>query len=203
MGRLNSLEQKINEKLSERNLIQVQYHSLQADLKKTKVSLFRKEKALELVKQVALQTQNQLQFHLSDMVSMGLNSIFSEEYNFKVLFEIKRGKTECQLFFEKQGHLVDPLNFSGLGEADIAAFCLRCASWSMSKEYRNLIILDEPFKHLSVGHHEKAGEMVKMLSEQLNLQIIMITHSKEFTKHADRVFSVTKTNTESNVKQII
>ena len=201
MGRLDSLEKKINEKLSERNLIQDQYKKLQNDLKKTKVILFRKEKALEIVKTVALRTQNQLQFHLSDMVSAGLNSVFDEEYDFKILFEIKRGKTECRLFFEKNGHLVDPLNFSGLGEADIAAFCLRCASWSMSKEYRNLLILDEPFKHLSVNYHEKAGAMVKLLSKQLNLQIIMVTHSKEFTKYADRVFNVTKTNNNSNVNQ--
>ena len=201
MTQLNSLEKKINEKLSEKKLIQAQLSTLQGDLKKTKVLLFQKEKSLEIVKQVALKTQNQLQFHLSDMVSAGLNSVFDEEYDFKILFEIKRGKTECRLFFEKNGHLVDPLNFSGLGEADIAAFCLRCASWSMSKEYRNLLILDEPFKHLSVNYHEKAGAMVKLLSKQLNLQIIMVTHSKEFTKYADRVFNVTKTNNNSNVNQ--
>ena len=202
MSQLDQIQKKIEEKLSEKNLIKAQYRRLQTDLKKTKVLLFRKEKALEIVKQVALKTQNQLQYHLSDMVSMGLNTVFDEEYKFKLLFEIKRGKTECRLFFEKNRHLVDPLNFSGLGEADIAAFCLRCAAWSMTKEYRNVIILDEPFKHLSTNHHTKAGEMVKLLSKQLGLQIIMVTHSKEFTKHADCVYQVTKKGNYSEVKEL-
>jgi len=106
------------------------------------------------------------------------------------------------LFFKKGEELVDPLRFSGLGAADIAAFALRCAAWSMDKRYRNTLILDEPFKHLSANHHEKTGKMVKILSEKLGLQIIMISHSRKAAEHADRVFEITMKNNVSKVHQI-
>lgn len=198
MGRLNELKNKIQKRINNKELIQKQLEELKTNYKEKSELLHNKEKAMEIVKKVALETQSQLEYHLSDMVSTGLNTVFDEEYGFRLIFEEKSGKTggktECNLFFEKKGHLVDPLNFSGLGESDIAAFCLRCAAWSMDKRYRNVLILDEPLKHLSVNHHEKAGEMIKLLSKELNLQIIMVTHSERFTSYADKIFKVQMNN---------
>ena len=37
-----------------------------------------------------------------------------------------------------------------------------------------------------------AGQMVKRISDQLDLQIIMVTHSEALMEHADRTFTVTQ-----------
>lgn len=199
MGRLDSLISKVSNRIAVRDKLQSQLTDLTNKQKNTKIQKIRKERALELVKDVALKTQGQLEYHLSDMVSTGLNTVFNTVYDFKVKFVIKRGKTECDLYFEKDGELAQP-KFSGGGVMDVAAFCLRCAAWSMNKQYRPVFVLDEPFKHLAVMHHDKAGKMVKILSNKLGLQIIMVTHSKEFTNHADKVFSVNRKNRVSYVK---
>lgn len=199
MGRLENISKTIQDRVAVKKAIFIQLKDLEKQKKVLKILLIRKEKALELVKDVALKTQSQLEYHLSDMVSTGLNTVFDTVYDFKVQFVIRRGKTECDLYFEKDGDLAHP-KFSGGGEMDIAAFCLRCAAWSMTKQYRNILALDEPFKHLASVHHAKAGEMVKILSKQLKLQIIMVTHSKEFAEHADRIFNVTRKKDVSHVK---
>ena len=69
----------------------------------------------------------------------------------------------------------DPMEESGGGVVDLAAFALRLASWSMqAPRSRNCIMLDEPFKHLSKNLHDKASEMIKAVSKKLHVQFIII-----------------------------
>ena len=135
------------------------------------------------------------------MVSAGLNSVFDDNYGFVSQFVLKREKTECNLFFEKDGNLIDPFSYSGLGAADVAAFCLLAASLSMDKNCPPILILDEPFKHLDLEHHEAAGELVYNISKSLGIQIIMVTHSQMFTQYADKVFKVKRKKGVSQVTE--
>lgn len=192
-------------KLSEKAYIQNEILSLKQKKKKLKIQGLRKQKALEFVKDVALKTQRQLEYHLSDMVSAGLNSVFDQAYDFDVNFELRRGKTECDLYFRKGEDLIDPLRFSGLGAADVAAFSLRCASWSMSNKYRNVLILDEPVKHLKgIDENKRFIELMKTISHKLKLQIICISDERasreDIIQGADKVFKVTQRNGRSRIK---
>ena len=190
------------EKQAEEKYIKKEINKLKKQKKQKKVKALKQEKALAFVKEIAFQTQQQLEYHINDMVSHGLNSVFNDVFDFVVNFVKKRGKIECDLFFKKGKNLIDPLTYSGLGAADIAAFALRCASWSIAKKYRNVFLLDEPLKHLSNDKHMLAGKMIKELAKQLGLQIIMVTHSKKMVEFADKVFEVTKTGKISKVKEI-
>jgi DNA repair exonuclease SbcCD ATPase subunit len=194
---LQDLKQKIESKASNKAYIQNEIKDLTKEKKKLKIRLIRAEKALELVKDVAIKTQAQLEFHLSEMVSTGLNAVFDDPYDFSVKFELRRGKTECDLFFKKGEELIDPLRFSGLGAADVAAFALRCAAWSMDKQYRNVLICDEPFKHLKGKEENKRViDLMKTLSDQLNLQIICVNDERadreDIIEGADKVFETTQ-----------
>jgi DNA repair exonuclease SbcCD ATPase subunit len=52
--------------------------------------------------------------------------------------------------------------------------------------------LDEPFKNLSKDLQSKAGEILKLLSQKLGIQIIMITHEQELMEIADKTFEIQK-----------
>lgn len=152
--------------------------------------------AREIIKQVGLKTQQQLQYHIGEITSMALKSIFKEPYELKVAFVERRNTTECDLLFVRDGEDIEPKEASGVGAMDVAAFALRIASWSMeTPRSNNVIILDEPFKHLK-GYSEnlKVIEMVKQLSEKLNLQIIMVHDERvpleDIEKGADRIYEV-------------
>jgi DNA repair exonuclease SbcCD ATPase subunit len=140
---------------------------------------------------VALKTQKQLSYHISEITSLALNTIFPEPYALEADFVQRRNKTECDLFFVRNDERIDPLSASGGGTVDVAAFALRVASWSMQRpRSRNTLILDEPFKHLSTNLLPLAGEMLKQISEKLQLQIIMVSHCTELIEAADRTFQV-------------
>lgn len=160
-------------------------------LKETKREIRKHEQAIEVVKKVGLKTQQSLQYHISDTVSMALNSVFDDPYTMSVEFVERRGKTECDLLFQRGNQFIDPLSASGGGAVDVASFALRVASWSMQfPKTRNVLLLDEPFKNLSEGLLPKASEMLKQVSDKLGLQTIMITHSEALIESADKVFQI-------------
>lgn len=156
-----------------------------------KRSIIRHEKAREIIREVALQTQLKLSDSLSEIVSLALSSVFPDPYNFKVDFVQRRNKTECDLLLERNGEVVSPLSATGGGVVDVISFALRAVCWFFSvNRPRRLLILDEPFKHLSNSYMPAAGEMLQMISKKLGIQIIMVSHEPDLIDNADRVFSV-------------
>ena len=156
------------------------------------------DEARVLIQLVAQQTQQQLEYVISDIVTLALSIVFDDPYSFKVEFVLRRGKVECDLWFERGGQLVHPLDASGGGTVDIAALALRLSLWALLKN-TPVIIIDEPFKHLSKNLHPRASTMLKELSSKLGLQIIMVSHSDDLITDADRVFEVTMKDRVSKV----
>jgi len=150
---------------------------------------------------VGLKTQQQLQYHISDITSLALEAVFNDPYELVVEFVQRRNKTECDLYFQRDENRMDPLSASGGGAVDVASFALRIASWSMERpKSRNVIILDEPLRFLSNDHQEKASIMIKEISEKLGIQFIIVTHEPILASYADQVF---ETKIMKGVTQII
>lgn len=161
------------------------------DLQLSKRSLIQHEKAREIVRNVGLATQQQLQYNISDITSLALEAVFPNPYQLKVEFVQRRNKTECDLTFVRDDMEIDPIEASGVGVIDVAAFALRIASWSMMRpRTRNTIILDEPFRFLSKDYQQQASGMIKELSKRLGLQFIIVTHEEVLADSADKVFQV-------------
>ena len=152
------------------------------------------EKAQLFLQKIAQDTQSNLKFQIEDIVNLALETVFPGEYTFQLQFNIARGKTDAELVFlsQKTKGQIDPMNASGGGVVDLTAFALRIASYALEQGTDNVIILDEPFRFLSRDLQARAGEILKTLSDKLNLQIIMVTHIPEFVDVADKVFEVKK-----------
>lgn len=190
-NKIRDLRATVEQKKGKKQQIENQIKSLHSDIKALKRDVRRHEKAREVLKIVALKTQQQLQYHISDITTMALEAVFPDPYDLVAEFVQRRNKTECDLLFERYGEKIDPLTASGGGAVDVASFALRVASWAMERpRLRNVLVLDEPFRYLSVNLLPKASEMLKRVSENMKLQIIMVTHSEELMEGADRVFTV-------------
>ena len=192
----NLLERQKGKKIQ----IEQDINTLKDTVKQSKRNLIRHEKAREIIREVGMQTQQQLQFHISDITSLALEAVFPDPYKLIVEFVQRRNKTECDLYFERDGEKVDPLTASGGGAVDVAAFALRIASWSMQQpRSRNVIILDEPLRFLSTDLQEQASIMIKEISEKLGIQFIIVTHEDTLASYADKVFRVSIKNGKSKV----
>jgi len=171
------------------------------EIRLSRRQLVQHEQAREVIRTVALETQTQLQYHIGDITSLALEAVFADPYALVAEFVQRRNKTECDLYFEREGERVDPISASGGGAVDVAAFALRIASWSMNHpKTRNVIILDEPMRFLSEAYQEKASMMIKEVSEKLGIQFVIVTHEPTLTAGADKVF---ETRIRKGVTKII
>jgi hypothetical protein len=198
----NNLERKKGQKIK----VEQNISTLRREIAMKKQDLQKHEKAREIIRIVGRSTQEQLSFHISDITSLALEAIFDDPYKLQIEFVPRRNKTECDLFFIRNGNKVDPLKASGVGAVDVAAFALRIAAWSMQIPHsRNVMLLDEPFKYLKgVKANLRLLDMINEISKRLKLQTIMVSDERidkeDIYEKADRVFEVSIKKGISQVK---
>ncbi len=208
--RIEDYRKILNDKFSQKNLLKQQKKR-----KNTTLLEFKKEyqellESQEVIQEVARQTQNEVRIHITDIVNLAIDSIPFEKRPdyFDVDFVTRRNQTECDLFFIENEVKMNPVLSSGGGLLDIVSFALQIACWSLqSKNKSNTIILDEPFKNINdpekkLNLMESVCEMVRKISEKLNIQFIIVGMNNDFYDIADRVFENTIENEVSNIKVI-
>lgn len=151
-------------------------------LEKAKEEVAAVLEAQKLVQGVAEAVQNQAHKRIASVVTRCLQAVFGEEaYEFRINFEQKRGKTEARLAFVRGDVQVDPCDGAGGGAVDVGAFALRLACLVLSRpQRRRLLVLDEPWKHLSREFRPRMRELVMSLAKEMSVQFIIVTHSTEF-----------------------
>lgn len=168
------------------------------ELRKNRVADAKKCQAI--IQTVAQETQQELEFHISNLVTMALATVFPEEkIKFITKFVVRRNKTECDLLFEERGNTYAPLEGSGYGAVDVAAFALRLSLWALNPT-DNVMVLDEPFRNVSPDRQHRVGEMLKSLSEELSLQIILVSHAVDVNIQADKTFTIVRQGDVSKVE---
>ncbi len=137
------------------------------------------ESALALTQKVAAGVQESCHARVSSVVSRCLSAVFGPDaYSFRVRFEQKRGKTDALLEFVRNGVAVDPLSAAGGGVIDVASFALRLAALLLSRPRRRLLlVLDEPFRHLSATYLPAARALLESLARELSVKFVIVTHN--------------------------
>jgi len=204
---LLALKNRIQKEKGKKEHIESEIVEKTNKLEEQELSLISTEKAKAILIQAAFDTQKELEVHISNVVSAALKTVFDEPYDFVLEFVERRGKTEADLYFVRDEYQLDPFTSAGLGVVDIASCALRIACWGMSRsKYRNILLLDEPFKHLSFDLQNKASFMLQKLSKDTGVQIIYISHvsnTQGIIKNADKVFKVQSLNGISSVKSYL
>ena len=148
------------------------------------------QKARAVVAEAGKYTQSYLKEYIENMVTTALQSVFEDDYQFIIDFDIKRNKPEAKISLKIRGEEVDPKDSCGGGVLDVASFALRIVLYSIQNpRTSNVIILDEPFKFLH-GNLENASQLLKKLSKDLNLQFIIVSQLEELSQYADKTFTV-------------
>ena len=194
---------KVNNLKIRKQIFEEQLVETKKDLMISQIDYERHLKARAIVQIVAEETQKKIEYQISNLVSMALASVFPDPYEFKASFVQRRNKTECDLLFIKNGNETDDiLNSGGGGVADIASFALRIALWCIKKT-RPTFLLDEPGKFIHNAEYQgKVSEMIKKLSRELKIQIIIISDLPFITKSADKVFVVENKKGTAFIKEM-
>lgn len=130
---------------------------------------------------LAKAAQQQAHKRISSVVSTCLAAVFDDPYQLNIEFEQKRGRTEARVTFVRDGNQISPMDASGGGALDVAAFALRAACLVLHRpRLRRVMVLDEPFKNVSKGYQPAVRAMLEQLSRDLKIQIVMVTHNEAY-----------------------
>lgn len=161
--------------------VRQQYRDEKAALRTAKQNLRAADAARQLLQAVAVAVQQTAHKKIAAVVSKCLVAVFGPAaYEFKIHFDRKRGKTEARLVFVRAGEELAPIDAAGGGVVAIAAFALRVACLVLAQPpLRRLLVLDEPFVHLSEQYRAAAREMIETLAAELGVQFVIVTHSPD------------------------
>ena len=166
------------------------YSSNRIAIAKEKKWIELKQMAKAVIIKVGEETQQEIKKYIEDSVTFALQTVYGSNYYFVVQFlHDKRDQSEVKFFLGKNNKLYEPRKdtISG-GATDICAFSLRMVLYTLEDpDPAPILILDEPFKNVSPGYIPFVSEMVKELSNMLNLQIIISTHTDEIIDLADNI----------------
>jgi len=148
--------------------------------------------ALKVLQTFSQQLQTQLQDEVSRFVSWGLRTIWGDEKNFTLNFQLANNQIAAEM-------LLNDLPFKASqsgGVLDAVSYLLRL--WTVIKCNQlgivdKVLLLDEPFPQLSSGRlQSRMADLLAKLSKEFEVQCLFITHSPQLAKTADRVYQVDK-----------
>jgi len=187
------------------------FQQLQSDKKETELNIFtleeernRIEKSRNIINIVAKQTQEQFSLKISDLVSSALESVFDNPYTFHAEFINRRNRTECDLYFMRDGYRRSPMDASGGGVVNVASSALRIGLLMLSR-YRKVLILDEPTKDLhSKKLKKRMSNFLKEVTKKAGIQLLVFSGDEdaELISGANKVFVVTQEDGISNVEEM-
>jgi hypothetical protein len=205
MNNVKQARSLLEQKKGERQHVKTRLNTLRVRISDTKRELHVHEQAREVIKQIGHQTQEKIRYHIGNITSMALETVFDNPYELVLDFVERRNKTECDIYFARDGYQVNPIEESGGGTVDVAAFALRIASWSMNIPHtRNTVILDEPFKHLKgLEENKQVLDMLQEISNKLGIQIITVSDERidraEIEQRANKVLKAEIKNGITNL----
>lgn len=180
--RSTKLRSQLSQALASRQATQIAFDSATASLAAKRSEYEALLKAKEIVQAISMDCQQQCQTRIAYVVTRCLEAVFGKDsMRFSLLFEQKRGQTEVRgVVLDPQGHQLDPINSCGGGVLDVAAFGLRLACMMLMRPRpARVLVLDEPFKFVSSSYRPAIVQLLQELSQEMGVQIIMVTHLPE------------------------
>ena len=179
----------VNYKKEELRIKREQLESKRKDIQGVEEKLASLKKIAGIFKKSAVSSQEYLSEYLTALVTDSIKVVFPDRnLIFKVEFSTARD-TQCNVSLEEDGKKLSLFDSEGYGVLDIISIVLRAAYIVLDKSEK-IMILDEPFRNLSVDRHEAASKMLYDLSHRLKMQIIINTHLIGIEDIADKTIHI-------------
>ena len=187
--RASDYRSQLNFKLEEYRIKNEQLEQKKQELDSLEARLASLKKIASIFKKSAVSSQEYLSNYLTALVTDSIKVVFPDRnLIFRVEFSTARD-TQCNVSLEEDGKKLSLFDSEGYGVLDIISIVLRAAYIVLDKSEK-IMILDEPFRNLSVDRHEAASKMLYDLSHRLKMQIIINTHLIGIEDIADTTINI-------------
>jgi len=176
-------------KIGIRNSLQKEIKDLEGEREGEEKKIAVLERVVALFNTLGEDSQRELYKKIETIVSYGLRTVFGEDYDFRIVSEVKGKQSTTRFFINVKGAEVDIFSAKGGGMVCVVGFILQVLTIVFMKDnVRQLLIMDEGLTQLSETYRQNMADVMKKLCEKLGLQIIFVTHQNDYVEVADTVY---------------
>jgi len=136
---------------------------------------------------------------VQNIVNRGLEYIFMTDYAFVINHSIKQNKNIFSYTLEdKKSSIVGDINNFGGGIMATVSFLLR-VSINILQNKPKIMMMDESLNHVSESYQGKLSNFIKVLCDEFNMTIVLVTHQDRLTEYADQIVHFEKEGSELKV----
>lgn len=214
-----ALDRELIGKISEFDRYSEQLEAIERKIASNEDNIDKHIKAAHILQKTADKQREHVKNRIETLGTAALQSIFGQQYELSIELDQQKAKPECKIYVvETHGETTlkrEPQDFTGGGIVDIVSIALRFAVIQLLREYSKsdavnnihgvlqIVLLDEPGKHVSKEYSPLLSEFIKLLSTSLNMQIIFITHNDFMCNNSTTITEVEKIGETSIAKQIM
>jgi len=139
--------------------------------------------------------------HVEHLTTSALQSVFGPDISFEVILEEKRDRPEAEFLvastYGGTARIANrPEDSRGGGVVDIVSLALRVALLAGTRS-EGFIVFDEPAKHVSEQYSQAVAELLKSIAEDMERQVIMVTHNSQLAEAGEVSCRIELVNGES------
>jgi DNA repair exonuclease SbcCD ATPase subunit len=136
-------------------------------------------------------SRDSIKSKIEGLANTALKAIFTDrKLVFRIIGDKQKRGLYYNLYVETDGTLTPLEDASGGGVYDIVSLSLRVSFLKFFEgSLRQTMLLDEPFKNLDQERVVLAVEWLKMISKQMGMQFIIVTHISALIERADSGYS--------------
>lgn len=196
-----------NRRAGQRDAVLGQHQYVESELQRQDAEIKLNEQVRYLLQKISEQARESARKTLEDTVTSALQYIFGSDYRFVIEIEQKGGRTEAEFYVESPAPgapgefmRLSPEDSRGGGIVDIVGLALRLAVMRIHSDPKvaDVLIMDEPGKHVSLNYSHLLADFLKWASSYFHMQVIMVTHNEDLAAVADQSFLVQQTDGTSH-----
>lgn len=192
--KLNNLTRELDREEGRRDQLLSRKVSLQEEITQHNYDQLLLQQTYEVLKVLMEQMSMDNVDKIEQLITFGLNTIFGEKYRgikFTIDRSVKRDSLNYDFMLEVDG-VKAPLdgNFGG-GMICVASVILRFLM-SVNLGLSRLIVLDESLAGVSEEFQERTAEFLNVVSKQLGVDILLVTHQEQFASSANKRYKCHK-----------
>jgi len=193
-SRVDQLEGSYNALKSRKGELEVEINTLQED-----INLLNQVSAV-LKHLVDIMVKDEIS-KMAGLVTYGLKAVFDDQdLTFYPHITKKNEKIHIELKTKNKGIEGEFGSFGG-SVAVIESFLLRVLCILKMKLSR-LLLLDETFASVGSEYIANTSKLISEMSKKLGVDVLLVTHQKEFLQYADTVYQVQESRDGLSMKKI-
>ena len=205
--RIRLRQKELDRKTAENNLLERQAQDCDAKILEATDKVRIVGESLAFLEGVANSRRGDMKGKIENILTDALQLVYGASRKVEMVYAVKNNRSHLSFEIVKQTddgevrRVIDGTG-SGLSVSDTVSVPLRVLVLLGSKSSK-VCILDECFKHMNNERVPLVTKFIKVLTEKLGIQVILLSHHDSVREEADAVYEVRDLGNHSVIEKVV